>query len=853
MRKFLLLLGLLYTQLSVAQIGYKMTGAIKQGQRNVTIVSGPGSATVVGDFDASLPGTINQANTSVAGELPVSNGQNGLHIFDYTKVAKPGEFVHIHGQFDTTATAHFYVNGGTRFSQLLPPVGYVKNKNNLTVQIPVMTPLGEYKLFIKDGSGRSEFVCINQAEGWGMDSKVIYAGTKFMITGDNLTLGDRRPTLRLRDVVSGSYLPATFVAARSNRAATNWKMPLGVTVGRTYELWVSNGYSAETKMAQTVSAVTAPARDYFDIGTGWAAYFPKSLYDNVYNLKTDSRLTTKATGDGVANERSAFLEAMADGAADGGAVLDLGEGTFNLTTSSSNINLNVPDGIVFRGAGRGRTTILYSAASATQYFLSIASGDARVGFVGITFKNTDTGASDLTFSDIEGDNIFFNDCDIQLGLGRTMEVNGAEHFAFIRSRVGQSGSNGIRGPFRLFETSKAVVRDSEIPVTQSWSTYNCRELFIYRNVVMRDIAKPKIDNVIYHSLTLDFCWNSYIGENEFPMINGPSRKSDGSLFQDDGETIICEAGGAKYPNGDTGTITSATATVLTVNSRSGATSFTTDVTEDTWLQITYGKGEGQLVRAVSRTANTITLAEPLKVIPDGTSGYATLPLGLKNVNFYNNNFSNQQRAYFIYFAPYSNVRIYGGLIKNSQGVAIVQIQRYTDNLTTKPKYTPGRNLVVEDVEVDGSTDAVNDGVIGLRCNQEKIPDTWGPQALNSTFRRCSLKNSAPTRFAEKTAIDPFQPSIYAHQQYNRASGAHFNFNSPAKVVLNTSFESCSVQDNVSPSFQLSSGVANTVIAYPIYINSPVYQASQDIKPDLSSGVGGTIGSTNTVVVTAPNN
>ncbi|RRB09659.1 hypothetical protein EHT87_31115, partial [Larkinella knui] len=140
-------------------------------------------------------------------------------------------------------------------------------------------------------------------------------------------------------------------------------------------------------MELTLTA-TAPGQDYFQLGVGWAAKL--DFYRNVYNVKTDPRLTLKATGDGVANDQPALQQAIDRATADGGGIVYLPAGTYKLMLHPYFEYLRMRNRVVVQGAGKDQTLIKFGYEPQTSHLgLDWPVGTRQAGLADLSLLNID--------------------------------------------------------------------------------------------------------------------------------------------------------------------------------------------------------------------------------------------------------------------------------------------------------------------------------------------------------------------------------------------------------------------------------------------------------------------------------
>lgn len=278
-----------------------------------------------------------------------------LAIFHVSPSAQPGDAVSLQGSFGATAQVHLSSSAG---AQTLPAL--LQSEGQVTVQIPSSLSLGLYQLWVEQGGKSSARVLVNQARGLHFDSPEVAPGDTLHLYGRNLQMPGGNTQVSI-----GNYPVTDLIASKSDAYTLTLKVPASLPLGQ-YTVTVSNGYDSPTPVEQPLTTIAA-GQDYFKLGVPWAAKFTPALTSNVYNVKTDYRLSKHAAGDTSSTHPNddllALREAIQKAHADiGGGIVYLPAGTYKLVYELSKgeyRGLELPSNVVLLGDGPESTHIVY--------------------------------------------------------------------------------------------------------------------------------------------------------------------------------------------------------------------------------------------------------------------------------------------------------------------------------------------------------------------------------------------------------------------------------------------------------------------------------------------------------------
>ncbi len=207
------------------------------------------------------------------------------------------------------------------------------------------------------------------------------------------------------------------------------RAPDNIPVGR-YEVAVNNGLLngvSGNSSAPEKLEISEGGPDTFNIGTAWSAEL--KFGHNIFDVKTDHRLTKHAIGDGKTNDQPAIQAAITAASECGGGVVFLPEGRY-LLSSNTDVQLKLAKNVVIRGQSETSTKLLYGVGKPPKGFVFARFHDvSKCGLCDLAIENLNEKNSWLNTKSIsnEGgkiDRVFLARVTVELRNGFRVELKG---------------------------------------------------------------------------------------------------------------------------------------------------------------------------------------------------------------------------------------------------------------------------------------------------------------------------------------------------------------------------------------------------------------------------------------------
>jgi len=736
-------------------------------------------------------------------------------IFNVSGMAKPGDIVDLQGTaFGANPTIWCSTNGGTAV-QLS-----VVNGGNGIVQVQMPSPQGLYSLFVKDGATASNTVFANQAKPMHFDTPEVTASGTFRIFGRNLYLSGATPQVTFESGAS-SYTATVNASPAFNKLSVT--APASIPNG-TYNVYVSNGYgtySTAKALCQQQMTVRSGGTDTFSLGVPWAADY--TFGSNVYNVKTDSRLTSHAVGDGVTNDQPAIQNAINVASAAGGGVVYLPAGTYKLQMSGNGALMNFGNNVVVQGAGQGSTTINYGYGTPP-------SGGS---WCAIFYQVSKCGLCDLTINNLNQGNAWLNTGSIANGGGNANEI--------FLARVSANIANGQRIEL---EGDRMVVKNCSLSSTYTllfmlgstnsrvFNNTFTQQLGVHLDVTEtnRCVVENNTFNLdanngalvtgnVRHGMAIGFGHNLAILNNTFSVFNGTP------TYNNDGESILSEGGAGGRTGEETGTVTSASGTTINVSKSIGFIA-------NTAIAIIKGTGTGQWRNITARSGSAITIDSAWQVNPDNTSTYATFIWSDQNDTIDGNTFTGWLRGIWSYQGATVDTQISNNHLNGMDGIFLMPCQNVNNG---NGQFDPVWNNIVNDNVLTSSASTAT--YINLTGDLQQTTSLIGTMAINNVIYNNSVTGTGATFFEN----DPAWTEGYCN--YLRVEASPYNDQS-IPAMLGTIFQYNTATNCGSQAYLLNGGAYQTTIANYTNSGNPTFVNDSSMYWNTS----GTHGSVSTVIL-----
>lgn len=545
----------------------------------------------------------------------------------------------------------------------------------VSASIPAWETPGVYAVWVHNGSTYSAPVFVNRARSWGtvdLCGTQVDGGRSFRLFGRNLALFPG-VTPKVRFVSGSTSLSGTVTVAGSDEYMLNVIAPSGLVAGSAYDVYVSNGAGGtygETK-AMTVTARSS-ASDPFAIGVPWGADFTFSA--NIYNVKTDSRLTLHAVGDGLTDDTAAIQGAINAANAAGGGVVYIPTGSYLLSIGTVNrySALCLVSNVVLKGDGMNLSHLITSSGTTiTRGFGNIYLWTvSNVGFVDLDMDNTASGS--LIDLNVDGtvSKVFVLRSRIQSDVGRTVVCRRSSMILIKDCEI------------LNYQTNPTTDGDHGEPLCVSNNT----DVIIKNNTVAYHTGRFKFEASVRqlvenNHLTRDVAIGTYAAESggfdntgaSYTVLLGNvlDKSGTGAYTQhNDGESVLEE--NVNYDaNRTVGTVSSAAPTTLTDSSKSWTYNYGAGMSEMGGqlesVAIVSGPGAGQSRKVVSSTANSLTVDSAWDVVPTSDSKYSLQYIAEHNI-VKDNTLTDQPRGIWFYCSSERDLIISGNTLTNNEGI-----------------------------------------------------------------------------------------------------------------------------------------------------------------------------------------
>ncbi len=574
---------------------------------------------------------------------------------------------------------------------------------------------------------------------------------------------------------------------------------LPLTKGR-YRLKIFNGTAASDFVAFNSSLVTPFISNMEWPGCSLLIDF--HLSKDHYNVCTDKRLVSHASGDGSSNDQAAIQQAIDIVAARGGGVVYLPAGSYKLDKETGPL-LELKCNVALCGAGKDATTINfgYSKASPSSSLVLLD-------------KATNCGISDLALENISTDSAWLNAKTI------TAPVH-CNDFSLTKVRA------NLKDAFRIdLKGDHILVSDCQLTslytllfmstctnsqvrnntITQKLGvnlditrSSNC---VVENNKFILDANKGVIEQGnMRHGVAIDLARNLAILNNQWSTINGEA------VINNDGEALLSEGGGGSRKAEEIGKIVSG-------NESQSQLSQSGEFVDGAVIAIISGKGLGQWRSIKSRNGNSIALEKPWTVSPDHSSNYSIFMWSNQNITVAGNSFSGWPRGIWFYQASTTDTQISHNQFKQMDGIFIQPCQNSARN---GGQFNPVWNTVIDHNRLTSGKVA---SYINITADLQQTTKLAGTMALNNQIYRNRITRTGSKNFANDPA------NFEGYCSYLRVEAAPYRdepdaVNTP--TLLGTIFQGNTVQDdqsqpdsiqNIKPAYLINGGAYQTTIIAP---------------------------------------
>lgn len=663
------------------------------------------------------------------------------------------------------------VAGGTSAYTLLPTI--TAQDNYVSAAIPTGYAFGLYEVIVKDVSGAmSTPVYLNKARVTSVEFPEIDPNREFRLFGRNLVVPGGTPSVRFVDTLTMANTPGIVISG-GDSYIVKIKAPATLVPGRAYTIYYKNGFGGIT--GESSAPVTVLARaggtDSLGLGVPWGLDF-SAIATNVYDVKTDSRLTIHAVGDGVANDTAAIQGAIDAASTAGGGVVHVPAGTYRIATyggKGGGVALTLKSNVVLRGAGQGVTTLDLRPPSAVtthsgQIWVPLAS--SVMGIMNMTVQSSTqiTGTTKIyPVITVNDDTRKFFCVDVTVD-GMSWALGG------VRLKTLSGGDLLMRGC-----TVKNLRQDGYAVYTKDYTGAPNAGRYVY----IKNNSFPTLvsgihmggQNVIFEGNSVNYdgtYFNSLItlgqtfGASTRDRVNvsGPdcvvlnntfTHSGNAWTYGNDSENILGEDTSVGASGSVLGSVSAGAVSALSDSSRAWAPN--AFVGKDVVLLA--GPGAGQVRKITGNTATELTVTPTWTVLPTADSKYCVTNLNVPRLLVKGNTMLNKQRIILLYMGAY-DVAVVNNTGTNSEHIWMRGVSSIADGFAN-----PMMKVLVADNTLTATSTAKASTIFFSAAYYQST--RWGTLGFLNEVRRNTVTSKGSEIFRASTTTSDQR---YPHQAGN---------------------------------------------------------------------------------------
>jgi parallel beta-helix repeat protein len=441
------------------------------------------------------------------------------------------------------------------------------------------------------------------------------------------------------------------------------------------------------------------------LGVSWASDFT-SIAANEINVKTDSRLSVKAAGDGVTDDTSAIRAAIRLASSSGGGVVYFPTSDYKIIVSSNSVKgspLVIPSRIILRGDSSTASRIFVNdlgAASETDGTWTWGGIDLQgaslsgMTDLGVYAVNSSTSTFAVLWNrgSTNVSELFFNNLDVHLNNCRAFWFEATDNLLVQNSQF--DSSNSLNGGNSSQYGPIYAVNNSNFSFLNNTITYhfgrlhmqNNTSLLIQGNTLIRDAENHDMDNgtaVESGGIELSFGKNVQVLNNTIQTLNAPSTELG------DGEAIMSQQ--SVIPD----VLDAGSATAITSNTLTDAKALWGPVTVSRLAQFSEvvailtgsATGEWRTIQGVNTGTKTLTLNQAWSPVPEVGSLYSVFTWTLTNAIIQGNTLTDNPNGIVLFDGCYG-CTVQNNALINSRGILL----RTVDELLNPSVYPEGRRV-----------------------------------------------------------------------------------------------------------------------------------------------------------------
>ena len=426
------------------------------------------------------------------------------------------------------------------------------------------------------------------------------------------------------------------------------------------------------------------------LGVSWAEDF-RSIAANEINVKTDSRLSIKAVGDGTADDAAAVGVAIRLASLSGGGTVYLPVGDYKIVTPSDpkrGSPLIVPSRIILRG----------SSAMASRIFVYDSSANLETDNIetwgGIDFRGSSlVGVTDLGIYAVNSSGnpcaviwnrgrtqvskVFFNNLEIHLANCRPFWFQTIDNFLVQKSLFESAATRN--GPVYIVNNANIIFRNNQVLYHFGRvQMQNSSHMLMQANRLIRDAQNKDMDGktaIESGGVELSLGQDVKVLDNTIQTLNAPTDEHD------DGEAITTQNSNIQD------VLDAGSATKLTSNTLSDSNALWGDITvsrlrrypEVVAIFSGNATGEWRHIRDVDPRTKTLSVDEAWNPLPAMGSLYSIFVWTLSDAIIQGNTLMDNPNG-IVLWDGCRNCVVQDNTLINSRGIILRTVDQSLDLL-----------------------------------------------------------------------------------------------------------------------------------------------------------------------------
>jgi hypothetical protein len=632
------------------------------------------SAAYAGDA-ANLPGTSASSMVTVS-NLTVVQDANAPVVLNHTLTVHPGDVLALQGMRFGSQPQVWLSAAGNQPDRTIQIVNIKEAlRGALSVRLPADAA---YPIILRvyNGSGWSAPVVLGQARPYNLDALEIVPGGRFRVLGRNLMT----PGFTPRVWVGGVEAALDLAHSDENLLVVNAPAELGGSLST--QVSVDNGNGSGAAVLDRVIAVNhIPAADPFGLGVGWTAIFAPMMQQvldptadaNDFRMLVDARLNTRfvhCQGDSGYDDLPAIQFGLIYLSGTGGGVLQLPPGICHISGAIQLLGNTILQG----SADPTNPTIIQydsNAAYASANNIAVRNISFQPG-PNATWPFYITGYKRIVIQNVKV---------------LAQRTAGYQNI-YNNTNVVISGSS-FAGPATLANAGFVIENNTlNYQADAGLNLGQARDGLVTGNTITRTVT----DNLATaQARALNMPWTSRVQliNNQIRATGSPLTAGQAALYVVDGKGL------------NTGTVQSATPLSLT----DASNIFTTTpfgnnpnadgqvgLPDNDTVAIVSGTGAGQVrhIRGIDASGHTLYLDQGWDVLPDTSSHYTVLIMGMERSLIKGNVIANFPGSIALQDSGLNEVDLVGNFFSDTGGLSIS-----SRDDTTSQYFAPVYNLTLD--------------------------------------------------------------------------------------------------------------------------------------------------------------